>query len=627
MRQLLTIAFLCLLLSACGKLEKVTVVQGGTGIENNSGGSTDPGSGTTFTPPTPNADAIPYLDIHDPIADAGQFYMPEVTRLPKKIWTCVNVQNASDRNNLGVVDRNGGLQYHLLCQSLAGLVNRALEEGRTDVGVWLETKGEAYDLSRAALGPEIGRQTGVELATKDYGPVDGIPVNLRSLFDGYVLTDLSANPESGTVATVAAHVFNALIVDVRDQAYFEEQGYRMLYDAREKTTRDAWSEFKDRCSNKALVVMPVQTGELREFAIRNKLFCINLNKRNGTSAGGQNVDIFDEVLDWLEPCAPVLGWEQGVGEDAFVARVSRSGKLMLAADWSYNHSLTSANARNRQSGMLAKVLNPRNIDYAQSKHFVSFFLSDGDNYQWVMGGGFVNDYYRQPAGTAVRMSYGLCSQALSELAPAQHDRILELQEAGNTLMECFGGGYFYIDTFSEAGNRSANLKRLAERTAVHMRQHRLKVLHVIAWDVLSPASREACQAFVDANDQLEGIVAIQYSPYNGGKGELFWCRNKKGYDIPVVTAKYSLWKRGNGGQGSPVKIAARMQRLEEGNSHAFVCVHAWSDFSGLKGAAAALDCIEKAGDGFRAVNAQELIWRIRMQEKKDQTLQYLATIK
>lgn len=621
------VLLLLILTVACGRSENITVIKGGTGIENDSVPKVRPEPGVSVTIPASGPDAVPYADLYDKIADAGQYFMPQVQRTPKKIWTCVNVQNRGDRNSLGVSDPGAGLQYHLLCQSVAGLANKALEEGRTEVGVWLEAGGEAYELSRSALGGEIGRQTGVELASKTYAPADGVKVNVRDLFDGYVLTDVASNPESNMVATVASHVFNAVIVDVRDKDYFDAQGYRMLYDARTKSTRDAWNEFKDKCSNEALVVMPVQTGELREFAIRNKLFCLNLNRVHGSSSAGQNVELLDEVLAWLAPCAPVLGWEQGVGEDAFVARISRSGKLMLASDWSYNHSLTSADARNRQQQNLAKVVNPRTIDYSLSKHFVSFFLSDGDNYQWVMGDGFVHEYYRPDAGKKVNMSFGLCSQALSELAPARYAQIMQLQGDRNTLMECFGGGYYYIDTFSAAGNRAENLKTIAARTAVHMRQHRLKVLHVIAMDVLSQASKEACQAFVDANDLLEGIVAIQYSPYNGGKGEVFWCTNRKGYDIPVVTAKYSLWKGGNNGQGSPAAIAARMKSVENEISHAFICVHAWSDFDGHKGAAAALDCVQKAGESFRAVNAQELIWRIRMKERKEQTLQYLSTIK
>lgn len=81
------------------------------------------------------------------------------------------------------------------------------------------------------------------------------------------------------------------------------------------------------------------------------------------------------------------------------------------------------------------------------------------------------------------------------------------------------------------------------------------------------------------------------------------------------------------GQGSPAEIAARMKALNAGLSHDLVCVHAWSDFSGKKGAAAALQCISAAGDSYKAVSVQELIWRIRMKERKEQTLRYLKTIK
>ena len=40
----------------------------------------------------------------------------------------------------------------------------------------------------------------------------------------------------------------------------KDAGYELKYDARAKSTEDAWREFRDKCSNKALVVMPVQTG-------------------------------------------------------------------------------------------------------------------------------------------------------------------------------------------------------------------------------------------------------------------------------------------------------------------------------------------------------------------------------
>lgn len=620
MKKTIWIISVLLMAVCCASKDPVTVIEGGTGT-GEPPEPTPPTEGTIKIP-QPNSDALSYMDLHDALSDVGQFYMPEPARVPKYHWTCVIGQ---DKNALGRSSAAEGLQYHLLCQSLAGLTNRALSKGETNVGIWLEQDGLSYDASKQILGGEIGRQTAVELSTKGYGEYEGEQVDPRAFVKGFVLTDVEKNPESAVVASVAAHVYDAIIVDVRDRAFFEGEGYELLYDASSKSTSDAWHEFRDKCSNKALVVMPVQTAELREFAIANDLFVINLNKKQGIPSAGQNSALFDEVLSWLEPNAPVLGWEQGVGEDVFVEKVSATGHLMLASDWSYNHSLTSVNYTQRQKPELAAVVNPREIDYNKSGNFVSFFLSDGDNYQWVMGDGFINDFYSLSEGRSARMSYGLCSEALSQLSPERFGQIFEAQKGENTLMECFGGGYFYVDNYATRADRPSALKVIAQRAAAHMRQHRIKVLNIIALDVKSEATKQACQAFVDANDELEGIIAIQYSPYNGGEGQVLWCRNSSGYDIPVITTKYSLWKGGNHRQGSPAEIAALMKA--DNAPYCAVCVHAWSDFEGKRAGAAAADCLRMAGSGFKAVNAQELVWLVRMKEREDQTLKYLATIK
>lgn len=622
MKRIFTLLILiCVfILSGCGSKDEVTIINGGTDIPNKDADSTSIPK-DDFILPDSNPDAVDYESLYDNVADLGQYYMPQNKRTPKKYWTCVNATT----NELGQGGPEGGLQYSLLCQSLAGNVNRAMDEGKTDVGIWLDVSDKTYDLSKSSIGDEIGRQTGIELLTKDYGPVDSIQVDVKGLIDGYVLTDVANNPESGIVATVASHVYNSIIVDVRDKDFFDNHGYTMKYDATEKTTADAWNEFKDKCSNEALVVMPVQTSQLREFAIKNRLFCINLNKALGSTSQGQNVSLFNEVLAWLKPDAPVLGWEQGVSEDSFVGLASKYGHPLLAADWSYNHTLTSLNYKDRQQDMLFKVKNPRSISYGVKNCYVSFFLSDGDNYQWVMGDGYTNNFYCQDERTSSKMSFSLCSEALSQLAPAQLNNLINLQGSANTVFESFGGGYYYIDTYGTSGNRTENLKVLADRAAKHMRQHRIKILEVMATDVFSEKSQEAYQAFVDANDQLEGIIVLQYSPYNGGHGKIFWVKNSAGYDIPVVTARYSLWQGGNNGQGDPQTIGATLKSSKD--SLSLVCVHAWSNFNGKYSSSAALSCLNQAGSSFKAVNVQELIWRIRMRYRKEQTLQYLKTIK
>lgn len=566
------------------------------------------------------------------VPDGKLYSMPEMKKKPRKFWTCTGVVSIDNRNSINETETMQGLQYHLLCQSLAGLTNRMVEEGKSDVAVWLYDHGgkASYKVSKQALEDmgicEQGVQNGLELACSDYESVDGLRVQLRGFFDGYVLTDVKNNPESGIVASVASHVYNSIIVDVRDKEYFEKAGYSMKYDATHKTTLDAWHEFKDKCSNEALVIMPVQTGELREFAIKNNLFVLNLNKKQGDPRSGQNVDLLEEVLAWLQPNVPVYGWEQGVSEDQFVARISKSGHPMIPCDWSYNHSLTSLLYTERQQPVQAQSFNPKLIDFDKKRNYVSFFLSDGDNIQWMMQD-FATGFYDVPEAIEVKMSYGLPVSTLSMMAPAQLHNLMNLRRDECSVLEMQGGGYYYIDTYSQNNNRNDNLKIAAERLAVSMRRYHVGLLGVMAMDVKSVASKEAYQTFVDANDRLEGIIALQYSPYAGGGGEVFWVTNKNGYDIPVITVRYSLWDRIHEREGSPDFIASKLKAEAQVESFSAICVHAWSRFEGnAHGAAAARLCAGKLDGRFEVVNMQELVWRLRMSRHPEQTLEYLNKI-
>lgn len=571
-------------------------------------------------------------EINSFVPDGKLYSMPEMKKKPRKFWTCTGVVSIDNRNSINETETMQGLQYHLLCQSLAGLTNRMVEEGKSDVAVWLYDHGgkASYKVSKQALEDmgicEQGVQNGLELACSDYESVDGLRVQLKGFFDGYVLTDVKNNPESGIVASVASHVYNSIIVDVRDKEYFEKAGYSMKYDATHKTTLDAWHEFKDKCNNEALVIMPVQTGELREFAIKNNLFVLNLNKKQGDPRSGQNVDLLEEVLAWLQPNVPVYGWEQGVSEDQFVARISKSGHPMIPCDWSYNHSLTSLLYTERQQPVQAQPFNPEFIDFGKKRNYVSFFLSDGDNIQWMMQD-FATSFYDVPEAIEVKMSYGLPVSTLSMMAPAQLHNLMNLRRDECSVLEMLGGGYYYIDTYSQNNNRNDNLKVAAERLAVSMRRYHVGLLGVMAMDVKSVASKEAYQAFVDANDRLEGIIALQYSPYAGGGGEVFWVTNKNGYDIPVITVRYSLWDRIHEREGSPDFIASKLKAEAQVESFSAICVHAWSRFEGnAHGAAAARLCAGKLDGRFEVVNMQELVWRLRMSRHPEQTLEYLNKI-
>ena len=633
-KLLFTCTILSILAFGCGKPEEHTY-SGGEGGEKP---TPKPPTPTSFELPEPNADAVPYENLHDALADVGQFFHPDNTMSPKKYVEVVfSDYGGREEPNSNANSEGTGLQNYMLMQSITGLINRACEKGELDFAMWTQTGGTGYDMERMAFDPDgkkegssyVGRQTVIELLTRDNYP-EGHPYwQIRHYTDKYVLTDLVNNPESVNVASVAAHVYNAIIVDVRDKAFFESHGYSMAYDCSKKTLQDAFNEFKDKCRNDALVVMPVKCGEWRDYVISKELFVVNLNKQWANSSSGQNVGVFDQVLDWLKPNSQVFGWEQGVGEDVFVNRVSSHGHMMLAADWSYNHMFTGMNYKKRQPATLAKVINPRSIDYGKKKHFYTPFLTDGDNYQFIITDNFENNYYVMSSSIPTKTAYEIGTQSLIQLMPTRFQYILEKQpSAQNTIMETFGGGYYYVDTYSTMGtgasNRAANLKTIAERTAAHMRQHGIKVLHVMAQSLASSKTKEALQAFVDANDQLEGITAVQYAPYTGGDGDIYWFKNKAGYEIPCITTRYMVWS----GMTTPTSVSQSMKSRETSlPSFSTVCLHAWSEFEGKRASDVAALVQDKLPTDFEAVSMQELIWRVRMEYKKDQTMKYLATIK
>ncbi|HJH71195.1 MAG TPA: GxGYxYP family putative glycoside hydrolase [Bacteroidaceae bacterium] len=592
-----------------------------------------------------------YMDLYDPISDEGQYWHPDMIKnLPDKHYelyaTSLPNKNDVDVSGGDITAVGGaGLQYHLLCHSLTGINNLAMADGKITTGIWMDAANNlsSYKEARAYVNmasPDWVVWAGNMLTNPGFSSLDGGVI--EALGKNYVLTDVKNNPESSVVAVVASHVYKSIIVDVRDEKFFIDNGYKKVYDATRKTTLDSWKEFKQYCNNNALVIMPAQTGELADFVISNKLFAINLNKEFNTSTGGQNVELLKEVLAWLSPNSLVYGWEPGVGEDEFVNLVSKSGNMVVAIA-EYNLPYFAYDYKSRQKSILAKVINPHDIDYSKTdKKFVSYYLSDGPHAGWMMNG-FVENYYTDPNVDKVKMSFGITASNISQIAPLQFEKIMNLQKRNTTLIESFGGGYYYSDDFGINGDRKILLNSLAQKVAAHMRQHRIKVLEQIAHDPKSEEAKEAYQAFVDANNQLEGIIAIQYAPsYAEGNGDILWVTNKDGFDIPVITVRYSIWNMGSHNterDGTPAYIANKLNSESEDAKFSAVIVHAWSTFKDIgesldeiaeneeggeiRGASAAEMCARRLNNDYEVVNIQELIWRVRMHYRPEQTKKYL----
>ena len=582
-----------------------------------------------------------YKSLCDPIENVGQYRVPALDKIPLFCWDLKIAQP----------DQQTAFKEYLLASSISGLTAKAIQSGKTNTGFWIvnsRDNGIAYQTERESLKNRgcrfLGPVDPIELLTGKVKSQVESEANIKNLYDGYILTDIDHNPESGTVAVTASHVYNGLIVDKEFQDEFEKAGYKMLYDASEKHVRDAWKEFKNKCAPNGLVIMPTNTWELKDVAIQNNWFFMNLYPQPHDGSNGDYWDLYEEAAKTLEDHSLIYGWEAGLHDEREINNVaSVNAQASAINDWFYNYCMANADYKNRMDSTLADVINPKTIDYNKKKKFVSFFMSDGDNNQWMMGG-FIEKWYDVPQSSSNKVAFGIPTTTLPQMAPATYNYILQHQPEGSTFVEVQGGGVFYCDTYGKNRDRKKALKEKAEMTTKWMRQRRIKVLGLMAKEsVGSDESKEAYQAFVEVNDQLEGIIALQYTPYAGGAGDIYWFTNKQGLHIPVITIKYSLWNEPylREREGTPKYIADCLDKDKNNPEFNLICIHAWSHFSdqgkdcnelaetksgNIMGSGIATLLRNHLDDSYEVVSLQELIWQVRMKFHPEETKKFLNSL-
>ncbi|MDX9748419.1 MAG: GxGYxYP family putative glycoside hydrolase [Paludibacter sp.] len=590
----------------------------------------------TYVTPDPTAhknDSIStslYVEQYDKFSDKGQYNLPK-QKLGNSFWVVVNsTSNVNDYSD-------NSLRTSLLAESIIGLTALAVNENRGSTMVWSDVATPEYIALRNNTGMKnLGSASVWELLEKP---------EIKQCIKGYVLYNM-LRQESISAATVAAHVYESILVDAQNEAKVQALGYTKTYDASNQTPVTAWAAFRDKCNNNALLFMPTLTANNKGFAIAHRLMFINFNKRYAFPSSGNNSALFSEVLAWLKPLSPVIGWEQNVDEHSFVNLVSNSGNIVAPADWLYNLTILSANYTDKQQG-IATVTNPRYITYSDTASFASFFLSDGDNIQWMINGFRNSKYYFNPDNIKTKISFGMPVSNLSTMIPGLLPTLFAEQSPSNSIIEFGGNGYFYADDFASGvkGERTTLLANHAQKIADNLRQRRIKLLGLFCNDVKSEEAKEAYQAYISKNDQLVGIIALQYTPYAGGNGEIMWFKNANNIHIPVVTVRYSMWNFGNSNnsnEGTPAFVASQINKLSDASKSTFsmVAVHAWSAFSDIGESTSLTDenkngtaysatpvswCTKRLNKKVRVVNAEEFMWQLRMKTFPEETRQILQS--
>lgn len=543
-----------------------------------------------------------------------------VQKAPEKIIVCSPTQNRAEE---------------MLLQSLSGLAAQAVNDGRCDEMVWCYTDNPAYKRiygqTVTALGIKQEKQMNV-WEVLDY-------LKKRHVVRGYVLyrmdkerseyyashkdTDYSCN-----VATVYAALLRGVLIDESLQAKAESFGLKLLKDARNEDMTVCFEKNRTHLNDCSALSVPPGVPNMRDYAIAHRLMLY-----------ADEPELMNKVLEWVRPLSPILGWGCGDEYD-FTSVISEWGHYNTATNWCINLPLISSASDFVELNKLTEI-SPVGIDYASNYSCHTYVMSDGDNMQWTMGNFIDSDIYMgNSAIHDIGLSWTLCPVNLSIVSPVTWNELVGFQTPNFTYLE-YGGGYQYPDLFAvRRPNRQELLREFARRLDYHFKQLNLSVFGCICKDISSKEAQEAFEIYAQEIEPLAGILAVQYFPYEQD-GRIYWVQNSDGISIPVITASCSIWNEVRNDRpraGAPEYVASLINReylaaSQRGdNMLGWTIVHAWSDFSQTS---KLLDKSGAAGvypvcaserlllDSIWPVPINELIWRIRMKYRKNETMQLL----
>ncbi|WP_084782194.1 GxGYxYP domain-containing protein [Bacillus niameyensis] len=138
---------------------------------------------------------------------------------------------------------------------------------------------------------------------------------------------------------------------------------------------DMWNQYKVSASN----IQPVSSdkkepyGFLRDYAVANRAMVFSLE-----SNVPEEKELFEEILNQVEPNTPYLGWfgNDVAGEFSGTELVSAHGVYVLPADWFNNMTVFSG-----VEGEIQKQA-PLQAPELENKIYITFTLGEGDNLQY-----------------------------------------------------------------------------------------------------------------------------------------------------------------------------------------------------------------------------------------------------
>lgn len=527
--------------------------------------------------------------------------------------------------------RPANLKERNLVQSISGLAAKGVNNGTNNELIWTNVTGTAYNYF---LSKWLQRTGVVDRGETDLWSLVAQYKN-KNIIKGYVLYKEGAGNYSVNFATLYASRYDAILVEESMEAIAISYGLTLKFDARplnslSSYTAEWFNTVKSWLNKTMIVTLPPDDYKQRDMAIAH-----------GCMVYWGTDDFYKSVLSWMDPNSPVVGWNAG-DEGTHVEIATRYGMLTTGASI-VNLPILSAGA-NAVTPDKVRNVNPKLLDFSTGKDYHAFVMSDGDNMMIQATSLPLNvEYWANPDINNLPMNWTSCPVNLSQMVPdAWKYYVEQSSETPGNIIE-FGGAYQYPDLYaSSRGSEASTIHRqFAGMVNKKMKSTGSRVFGFITRNSLSSdAAKAAYQIYADSIENLVGIIAVQYVPYNGGSGSVFWVTNKHGVHIPVFTAKYQMWAGLNvSNSGNPATIANLLNNSASQTSATLLdwtIVHAWSYFKkdangiisdavaadegAVRGVSPAVWSKDLLNNNFEIVSIEELLWRLRMKYYPDETL-------
>lgn len=506
--------------------------------------------------------------------ETTQSYFPKL-KPPRSLRVAKTWADSREPAILQNPNSNAARAEMILLQSLSGIL---LKQGCPE-GIFIEP-----NLSHRIILRDLAQRRGLPFTyVAGSQTVWDLAARFQTNFGArYVRCDLSANPGSLSISRMAAHKFNAVIVDALIEATAVAHGWTNVFDASDKDDQWFATNWWPTWPIKNLAVE--QNNDPRH---RGDAACLNdYAAATGVPAfyQGTSTPLRRAFLSGLESDALLLGWPDG-DELTFTAENSKHNVSLAAVNWCFNLALLSA------------FRDPSRLPLAQATtttpptetnvHYATFIFTDGDNVQWFHNA-FLNhtQWWASPHRGHLPLGWGI-PPTLRDLSPTIVEHLYAEAAASRPPTDVFLAmspvGYCYPSLMS-AETRATNAVRLAR----YMRDLDLRLL--IVPDKAGFEKPTTFEPYL-RQPEIEGIfywdVAGDYAKY---RGRIRWENNK-----PIISAFSTLW-----GEQGPVQVATSLNQrphdshLEEGYS--VVAVHAWSH-----GVESVRRCIQLLGPQVRVV--------------------------